>query len=565
MSLDIDLLLPALTFKKSMARQQKEKAANCLERLRLLLVPRPAQLKGVRTSREELLHLCPKVGFVALDESVPEEEVADLPNSEFWATISHLTINEVRVPVFFNIPTVTNITPPSSMMVGLPAICSEIRVMFSSVSSLCQQWCVVNGSEVTIECSNQVFIPAERHIGKKMIFRCRPASSDAVWAEVDLPSVQLAAPPQCRWVHTQKNADEGAFRVMSYNILHEDFCISKFAKSRLYPFATEEVLATSYRKLLVAREILELRPDVVCLQECGGTLFQSFLSPFFQHAGYNALYSNKNGKVHEGCTIAFRKERFTEIFHAAKPLVMETLSSQHPEFAAEISAAHPHLAEALQRVTSVGTVTVLKDSTTDRYLAVVNTHLFYHPNACHIRALQAFMLLHLAKSLSEEVLNEEQRSTLAFVVAGDFNFTRVTGGYRLVTEGVVDESNDCWEKGFKFWWECDKQTASEEEAAAATSPSTLTGPPSAALRTRLHNPFGNRLVDSHIGDTSMRWTNYAMSFKEIIDHIFFDTSQLRLLRTVPLPSEEEITAEIGIPSKVFPSDHVAIVADLEYK
>lgn len=35
-------------------------------------------------------------------------------------------------------------------------------------------------------------------------------------------------------------------------------------------------------------------------------------------------------------------------------------------------------------------------------------------------------------------------------------------------------------------------------------------------------------------------------------------------QAVPLPSEEELSAMTAIPSIVFPSDHVALVADFEW-
>lgn len=61
------------------------------------------------------------------------------------------------------------------------------------------------------------------------------------------------------------------------------------------------------------------------------------------------------------------------------------------------------------------------------------------------------------------------------------------------------------------------------------------------------------------------FTNYTVGFTECIDYIFFQTDDLRLLQTVPTPSEAELKANVAIPSVIHPSDHVALVADFAWK
>ena len=38
-----------------------------------------------------------------------------------------------------------------------------------------------------------------------------------------------------------------------------------------------------------------------------------------------------------------------------------------------------------------------------------------------------------------------------------------------------------------------------------------------------------------------------------------------LFQVIPFPMKEDITKNIAIPSVVFPSDHIALVADLVWK
>lgn len=61
------------------------------------------------------------------------------------------------------------------------------------------------------------------------------------------------------------------------------------------------------------------------------------------------------------------------------------------------------------------------------------------------------------------------------------------------------------------------------------------------------------------------YTNYTQGFKECIDYIFYQTDSLTLKSCVPLPSEEDLSKQVAIPSAYFPSDHIALIADLKFK
>merc|ERR1712013_106762 len=62
-----------------------------------------------------------------------------------------------------------------------------------------------------------------------------------------------------------------------------------------------------------------------------------------------------------------------------------------------------------------------------------------------------------------------------------------------------------------------------------------------------------------------KYTNYTQGFKDCLDYIFIEDGMFDVEQVIPLPSEEELSQHIAIPNIVFPSDHVAIVADLKWK
>lgn len=59
-------------------------------------------------------------------------------------------------------------------------------------------------------------------------------------------------------------------------------------------------------------------------------------------------------------------------------------------------------------------------------------------------------------------------------------------------------------------------------------------------------------------------SNYTQGFKECIDYIFYQTDHISVDKIIPMPTTEQLSANSALPSVVFPSDHVALVADLQF-
>ena len=63
----------------------------------------------------------------------------------------------------------------------------------------------------------------------------------------------------------------------------------------------------------------------------------------------------------------------------------------------------------------------------------------------------------------------------------------------------------------------------------------------------------------------LAYTNFVAGFHGTLDYIHFDANQLHCGATVPMPSHEEVTQLSALPNQKFPSDHVALVCDLNFK
>ena len=63
-----------------------------------------------------------------------------------------------------------------------------------------------------------------------------------------------------------------------------------------------------------------------------------------------------------------------------------------------------------------------------------------------------------------------------------------------------------------------------------------------------------------------QFTNYTAGFKDLLDYVFVPKwNPYQSVRIAPFPSEKRLSADVAIPSRSYPSDHVALVADLELK
>lgn len=370
-----------------------------------------------------------------------------------------------------------------------------------------------------------------------------------------------------RWACTPCPLAAPSLRVVSYNILFDAYCTSRFGRTQIYPFCTPDMLQEKQRAQRQRRELMSYNADLICLQECGQRIFQSFFLPSFQLLGYEGLYFSKTGRAWEGCGIFYRRDRFKVEQSSCVPLNMDTLQQQHADIAVRV-AAHPELAEALKHMTAIGVGLRLTDGATGRVFVLANTHLFYHADACHIRVLQAYMHLHQLHRLSKETSSDPE---CPIIFCGDCNCTHGTATYRLLTTGQVESDHHSWEKGKKFWWGSDRQLGgAPDDDVEGEKVQTETVPPPPP-------PFGEvffhewlevplRLEDTYVFCSEpLPWTNYTRTFKEVIDYIMVTAGAASVLQAVPIPPESELKRNVALPNEIYASDHIALITDLRWR
>ena len=58
--------------------------------------------------------------------------------------------------------------------------------------------------------------------------------------------------------------------------------------------------------------------------------------------------------------------------------------------------------------------------------------------------------------------------------------------------------------------------------------------------------------------TDFPYTHYTLGFKGNIDYVFFESESFEFERVIPIPRNKDIIKNKAMPSRVLPSDHIAL-------
>jgi len=444
--------------------------------------------------------------------------------------------------VILNAPWVTLITLPSSIMAGFPVYPLKLEVLFADKSDCTFCWYKNIGANTGKKLSaNWVevgsgfyYTPSTCDIGchLKVVCAAQNGSVCGPSSEVISTNPVEAGPGACpfelRHAFTKERLSGKTFRVVSYNILADLYADSEVSRTQLFPYCPID-----YRKQLILKELLGYNADIICLQEVDCKVFSNDLIPTLSSVGFDGVFGKKGGTVSEGLACIFHKSRFKCVSSHAIHLAEELKSN--PLFADLWNRVKDNEALAnriLARTTCSQFVVLDSVDNSKKRIIVANTHQYFHPDADHIRLLQSSMTLTYLEHLVAEAAVENPDRSVSCIFCGDFNSTPEWGVYRLITTQHIAE--DCID------WASNK----DEEVKGVSLSHSLP----------LASAYG-----------TPEYTNFTEGFAGCLDYIFYQHDQLDIAQVVPLPSTEELQQHVALPSVVFPSDHIALVADMSWK
>lgn len=505
-----------------------------------------------------------------------------LTNETAWKDGASLKIGAETFTVEVNPPTVKSLLLPENIMSGFPVM-PYLELEFGDKQYCRYKWYkstndsddqassvpasakeILNWEEVGNEF---LYTPSVLDVGCYLKLTCAPGNAKRVSdvASEMTSSLTVAAGPgfcpfDARHMYTKKQtADYSTFRVVSYNILADNYAKDEFAQKVLFPYCPPYAMDISYRQQLLLKEIPGYNADLICLQECGFKLFENNLQPALETMGFEGLMRCKGGETPEGEATFFRKSKFSLI--TQHDIVLKEALLNDPAQAAILDHVSPIpiLLETLTKRNTVVQLSILKVLGFEkRYLCAVNTHLYYKPTYPHIRLLQSAIILnHIQKVISQfcsgdadegvnvqadadrvspQIANDGMHAhpQVAVLFCGDFNSGPRTGLVELLTTGRVDSTHRDW-------------TLCEDKEEHCTTLSIN--------------------HDWHLFSACgfPAFTNYTGGFKGTLDYIFGDKRYLEVESVIPLPSEDDLSSHLALPSVVMPSDHLALVCDVKWK
>jgi len=528
------------------------------------------------------------------DESYPVIDPRNTSNDHAWMEDYLLKIGDARYSIVVNPPSIEKLDVHGAIFPGIPVV---PVVETSNTDDLEWQWYkkndLNNAWEPVANGNQKTFTPSSEDIGCMLQLRCKPfqkrRSSHGNSTEYDLEGFVkimdagpvVEAPP---FASSGRLNDEHSwtahptFRVMTYNILADQYASTDTAKESIFLHCDNQWLAWQHRRPLVFKEILDYKPDIACLQEVDASAFDSLLRPGLQEFGFKGIYTNKAGRVNEGSAMFWKGDRFEMV--AIEEMEMRKYFPKDSS-ANEIDRAplgphlrplfesSPNLCEALQKVGTIAQLVLLKPTGPStswgpaRPICVVNTHLFFHYAAPHIRTIHVWAMLHNAKRFIVKSMEEKGEMMggrePCLVFCGDLNSDindGIPGAVQLLEFGKIDRNHWDWKFGVDFVWGNSARGA--ENDGSDNNNQTSAGSDVVVSGMDLDSPFKLSTADDMIPE----FTNYVQGYQGLLDYIWYQNNCICVKNVAPSPRKEEL--EGYLPSSKYPSDHLAVVADLEF-
>ena len=242
------------------------------------------------------------------------------------------------------------------------------------------------------------------------------------------------------------------------------------------------------------------------------------------------------------------------------------------------------------QVLQVATLRIRDSKGKAERLVVGNTHLFYHPMADHIRAIQAYTICRQMDEIRRRNNQSTRSSPYPLLLCGDLNSDPLSGAVSLLLHRQVKADHfETWKNLNEYSWDKGEQGFLIEHGFVGNEPGSTKDPayvdesfrdacedltdsdidwPSRPPDIRLPRCFPN-LTSGY--PEMPEFTNYAVDFAETLDYILVSEAApgeefgFEVCDSAPLPSTSIMQKYVAMPNEYMPSDHVSILCDLKWK
>ncbi|CAK9833962.1 2',5'-phosphodiesterase 12 [Anthophora retusa] len=491
-----------------------------------------AKRKNETSEEEEINGVENNIKFVR-NESILDGNLTCKSLLEDFANIK-LVISDIEYVVKQNVPYVNKIVLPSSILVNFPTYPSKLEIRNADKAKSIFNWYKNNNHTWTHVGQGYLYVPNTSDMGCYLKISCEPRNETECGPIVETISNSIVqhGPGQCpfdiRHAFTRNKLFGKSFRITSYNILANVYSATSLSKETLYPYCPQYALSIDYRKLLILKELIGYNSDIICLQEVDINVYKHDLLPALSELNYDGTYNLKN-EQYEGLAIFYNQERFDQLT-CDYSVISQGINLEEFNSVWSLIQNDDVKKTFLNRNTIVQVV-VLRSKENPEILIIGNTHLYFLPQADHIRLLQAYYSLVYLRTFANKMKAEHPECNVSILYCGDFNSAPEKAVYQLMTQNYVPEDHTDW----------------------LSNPEELVENVSIKHDTNLASACG-----------TPEYTNYTATFSGCLDYIFYQVDNLQVEQVIPIPSKEELSAHTGLPSVVFPSDHISLCVDLKW-
>ncbi|CAL7939661.1 unnamed protein product [Xylocopa violacea] len=432
-----------------------------------------------------------------------------------------------------NVPYITKLELPSSILIDCPTYPTIFEGSNIDKTKSTFNWFKEENNWIHIG-EGYLYIPTKSDLGCKLKLSCVPKNDTQCGplAEIVSNGTVDIVPDEylfnARHAFTKNKLSGKSFRITSYNILANVYSETSLSKDTLYPYCPHYALSMDYRKLLILKELLGYNSDVICLQEVDGKVYDNDLQMSLNALNYDSVFNYKN-EMHEGLAIFYNRERFDKLICNYSVLSHNTNLDQFSSVWSKIQ--NDKVKQTFLNRNTIIQVIALRSKENPEILIVGNTHLYFKPNADHIRLLQAYSGLIYLNTFVKKMKEEHAECNVSILYCGDFNSVPENGVYQLMTQNYIPEDHGDWRAD-------SKEHVENISIKHDLNLSSACGTP--------------------------EYTNYTAAFSGCLDYIFYQTDHLEVEQVIPMPSKEELSLYVGLPSIVAPSDHIALCVDLKW-
>ncbi|KAK9075597.1 hypothetical protein SSX86_003923 [Deinandra increscens subsp. villosa] len=356
------------------------------------------------------------------------------------------------------------------------------------------------------------------------------------------------------WVYSTTPDCASCFRdkfvFVSYNILGVE---NASKHNDLYVNVIPKFLKWEYRRRVIRKEIGRYSPSIMCFQEVDR--FDD-LNRMLHRDGFRGVYQARTGEALDGCAIFWKDELFS--------LVHED-NIEFKRFGLRDNVAQFCVLKLKGNQKHIDDVENLK-AKASRNVLVGNIHVLFNPSRGDIKLGQVRLFLAKAHKLSQKWGN------IPAILGGDLNSMPQSGIYQFIASSELniqhherkrisgqicpmDYSRFGSQSNYPSRW-----SREELRLATGTEESTYLRH-NLKLSSAYHGIPASRLTRDSDGEPLV--TSYHSKFMGTVDYIWHtdDLVPVKVLETLP---PENLKKTRGLPSKIWGSDHLALVCELAF-